>query len=418
MKKPEIFYGWWIVGAVFAIAAFSNGVVFYSFTAVLQPIVREFGWSYAQASLAASIRGFEGSFLGPLMGIMFDRFGPRRLIFGGGIFISAGLLLLSRTHSMVTFYIAFFLMSTGLGACAGFLLTTVLGNWFRRKMSIASGIALCGGSAGGLMIPLVTRLIDAAGWRTAMVVLSVGVGCIVLPLSLVVRHKPEQYGYLPDGDKQAVRTDKITAAPVPDPGPEFTIGQIIKSRAFWQISVGFMCHYVVVSAILAHIMPFLGTKDISRASSSFVASAIPLMSIPGRIGYGWLGDRVNKRQLAASGYLLIIVGFVLLLNITSLGSWILIPFIIFFGIGFGGPVPMALSLLLEAFGRNRFGTTVGTCMAILMMGSIIGPPTAGWVYDHYGSYQGAWLIFIGISILGMLLVLTVPKPKNVLPASV
>jgi predicted MFS family arabinose efflux permease len=79
MKKPGIFYGWWIVFAVFAISAYANGVVFYSFTAVLEPIVDEFGWSYARASLAASIRGFEASFLGPLMGLMSTVSAPAHL---------------------------------------------------------------------------------------------------------------------------------------------------------------------------------------------------------------------------------------------------------------------------------------------------------------------------------------------------
>jgi sugar phosphate permease len=412
MKKHRIFYGWWIVSAIFAIAGFANGVVFYSFTAVLEPIVKEFGWSYAKASFAASIRGFEASFLSPLLGILFDRFGPRRLIFIGGTFISAGLLLLSRTHSIVTFYFAFFLMATGMGACTGFLLTTVLGNWFRRHISIASGIALCGGSAGGLMIPLVTRLIDMTNWRTAILIMAIAAFCIILPLSLIVRHKPEQYGYLPDGDKKSEPVAAKVTAPPRNTGKGITIGQILANRAFWHISLAFMLHYLIVSAILTHIMPYLSTMGILRSSSSFVASSIPLISIAGRIGYGWLGDRVNKRRLASSGYILIIIALLLLIYIDRLGTWTLIPFIILFGIGFGGPVPMALSLLLEEFGRDRFSTIVGTCSAVLMFGSILGPPLAGWFYDHYHSYLWAWFIFIGVAIAGITSLLTIPKPRN------
>jgi sugar phosphate permease len=419
MKKPEIFYGWWIVFAVFAISAYANGVVFYSFTAVLEPIVKEFGWSYAKASFAASIRGFETSFLGPLMGLMFDRFGPRRLIFIGGSLIGLGLLLLSRTSSIVMFYIAFLIMSTGLGACAGFLLTTVVGNWFRRKMSIASGIALCGGAAGGLLVPLVTRLIDATDWRTAMVIMGISALCIILPLSLIVRHKPEQYGYLPDGDKMPERLTTVAAeaAPAHTPEPPIKIRQILSTRAFWHIALGFMCHYLVVSAILTHIMPYLSTMGISRSSSSFVASGIPLISILGRVTYGWMGDKLNKKALAVSGYILLIIAYLMIIYIDSLGTWVLVPFIIVFGIGFGGPVPMALSMLLEQFGRARFATVVGTSMAILMLGNIIGPPLAGWIYDHYSSYVGAWWIFSGVCVVGILLLMTIPKARNTAPTT-
>jgi sugar phosphate permease len=419
MKKPGIFYGWWIVFAVFAISAYANGVVFYSFTSVLEPIVNEFGWSYARASFAASIRGFESSFLGPLMGLMFDRFGPRKLIFGGGILIGAGLLLLSRTNSLATFYLAFFMMSTGVGACTGFLLSTVVGNWFRRNVSIASSIALCGGSAGGLLVPLVTILIDATDWRTAMMIMGGAAFCIILPLSLIVRHKPEQYGYLPDGDKMLEPpSPTAAAAPTQPAAGNIKIGQILKTRAFWHISMGFMCHYLVVSAILTHIMPYLGTMGIPRSSASFVASGIPLISIAGRISYGWLGDRVDKQRLASSGYVLMIIALVLMIYVDTLGTWILVPFLLLFGLGFGGPVPMALSMLLDVFGRNRLATVVGTAMAILMLGNIIGPPLAGWIYDHYGNYIGAWWIFIGVSIAGILLLLTIPKARNAAPTTI
>jgi hypothetical protein len=84
MKFRKIFYGWWIVAAVFFISAFANDVVFQSFTAVFEPIAAEFKWSYAKMSFAASRRGFETPFLGPLVGFLFDRYGPRSLPSGPG----------------------------------------------------------------------------------------------------------------------------------------------------------------------------------------------------------------------------------------------------------------------------------------------------------------------------------------------
>ncbi|MBN2063122.1 MAG: MFS transporter [Deltaproteobacteria bacterium] len=417
MKKPEIFYGWWIVFAVFFISAYANGVVFYSFTAILEPLVKEFGWSYARASFAASIRGFETSFLGPLIGVLFDRFGPRRLIFAGGTLIGLGLLLLSRTTAIATFYFAFFLMATGLGSCAAFMLTTVVGNWFRRNLSIASGIALCGGAAGGLLVPLVTRLIDLTGWRTAMVIIGLAAFCVILPLSLIVRHKPEQYGYLPDGDKAIKQPSPEWSTPPRNDESKIKIRLVLSNRSFWHISLGFLCHYLAVSVVLTHIMPYLSTIDISRTSSSLVASGIPLISILGRISYGWLGDRLDKKRLAVSGYILIIMALLLLIHINNLGRWILLPFLLLFGLGFGGPIPMAFSMLLEYFGRGKSGTVVGTCMAVLSMGNILGPPLAGWIFDYYGSYQVAWFTFLGVTVAGIISLLSLPRLGNNPPAA-
>jgi sugar phosphate permease len=413
MKKCKLFYGWWIVVAAFFISAYANGVVFYSFTAIFEPVVKDLGLSYTQVSFAASIRGFETSFLGPLVGFLFDRFGPRRLIFAGAVIIGIGLLLLSRTNSLGTFYFSFFLMAMGLSSCTGFILTSVVGNWFRKKATTVMGITLCGSAVGGLLVPLVTRLIDVLDWRMAMVVIGLVAWCILLPLSLLVRHKPEQYGYLPDGDEmiEPVSTETLTTPQK----TEMSTGmrQTLKSRVFWLISLGFLTHYLVISAVLTHIMPYLSSINVPRSSSSLAASGIPLASILGRLTFGWFGDRFDKRRVAAIGFILTALGLLLLNYIDTIGTWILVPFVIIFGVGFGGPVPLALSMLLGYFGRARSSSIVGLFMGVIVIGSIVGPPLAGWIFDNYGSYQIAWFAYVGITIVGMTMLIIAPPVNSV-----
>ncbi len=95
-RPPKVFYGWWIVGACVFILLYTSGVIHFGFTAVVEPIAEEFGWSYAQISLASSLRGLEMGLLAPLVGFLVDRWGPRRLVFGGSILVGLGLLVLSR----------------------------------------------------------------------------------------------------------------------------------------------------------------------------------------------------------------------------------------------------------------------------------------------------------------------------------
>jgi len=413
MKKRKLFYGWWIIVAVFFISAYANGVVFYSFTSVFEPIVKDFGWSYAQVSFAASIRGFETSFLGPLVGFLFDRFGPRRLIFAGAVIIGLGLLLLSRTNSIGTFYFSFFLMAMGLSSCTGFILTSVVGNWFRKKATTAMGIALCGSAVGGLLVPLVTRLIDVLDWRMAMVIIGLAAWGILLPLSLLVRHKPEQYGYLPDGDEMIEPTSTEIVSSPQNTDMNIGVRQTLKSRIFWLISLGFLTHYLVISSVLTHIMPYLSSINVPRSSSSLVASGIPLASILGRLSFGWFGDRFDKRRVAAIGFILTMLGLLLLNYIDAIGIWILVPFVIIFGVGFGGPVPLALSMLLGYFGRARSSTIVGLFMGVVVIGSIVGPPLAGWIFDNFGSYQFAWFAYVGIAIVGMIMLIIAPPVNGV-----
>jgi len=168
----KIFYGWWIVGASFLIALCVGGAVFYGFTAFFEPIANEMGWSYTQISLAASLRGLEMGLLSPFVGILADRWGPKRLIFGGVLITVAGLLLLSSTRSLIMFYGAFALLAIGVSACTVTVLLTAIANWFRRKMGIASGIAICGFGFSGLLIPVIVRLIAAYDWRIAVTILA------------------------------------------------------------------------------------------------------------------------------------------------------------------------------------------------------------------------------------------------------
>ena len=78
-----MFYGWWIVFACFLISFYVAGVTFYGFTAFIEPLVQEFGWSYAQVSFAASLRGMEMGILAPCVGFLVDRVGCRRLLVAG-----------------------------------------------------------------------------------------------------------------------------------------------------------------------------------------------------------------------------------------------------------------------------------------------------------------------------------------------
>ena len=178
----HIFYGWWIVVACFIIALYMSGSVFYGFTAVFKPIAEEFGWSYTSISIAASIRGLEAGLLAPVVGILVDRCGPRKVIFGGVLLIGMGLMLLSQVHSLIMFYFAFILMSLGVSSCGISVTAAVVAHWFHRRVGLATGITICGYGSSGLLVPVMVRLVDLYDWRTAIFIMGVGMLVIGLPL--------------------------------------------------------------------------------------------------------------------------------------------------------------------------------------------------------------------------------------------
>ena len=412
-----MFYGWWVVGASFLVALYVGGGVFYGFTAIFEPIACEMGWSYTHISLAASLRGLEMGLLAPVVGVLTDRWGPRRLMFGGAILGSLGLLLLGQTGSLGTFYAAFVLLAIGMSTCTMTVLMTAVANWFRLRIGIASGIAVCGFGFGGLMVPALVRLIETYDWRVAVTLLAAGMLLIPAPLAAVFRHKPEQYGYLPDGDTSESASpgdDGAVVSPVPD---QVNVGarQALKSATFWALALAFTCHVFLVTAVITHVMPYLSSIGVARSTSGVVATAIPLASIVGRLSFGWFGDRFNRKLTTAAGFGMMGLGLFCFGYTGTGGIWLLVPFLVLFGIGYGGLNVMRPSLIQEYFGRRSFGTVFGLVIGINMAGSIGGPTLAGWAFDTWGSYQVMWLVMSLLPAAALIAALTMSPVRRHTP---
>ena len=408
-KSPRIFYGWLIVGACYLIALYNAGVIGYGFTAIFDPLIEEFGWSYAQVSLATALRGVEVGLGAPLVGWFVDRYGSKPVMFFGAIIIGIGLILLGRINSLATFYLVYAFISVGTTTCGNIAILAAVAKWFRRKVSTAIGITICGFGSSGLIVPIVVRVVDAHGWRTAITIFGLGVFVITVPLTLLIRSRPEQYGYLPDGDTSIVTNEKENSDAANEADLGISARQALKSRVFWHIALVFSTQWMVASAVITHIMPYLSTLGISRTISGLAASAVPITSIFGRFGFGWLGDRVNKKRLTAIGFSLMSLG-ILFFGLAGGGKqWLLVPFLISFSIGFGGLNTMRGALPREYFGRRSFGTILGFIMEVGIIGSATGAPLAGLVFDNLGSYQPIWFAYSIIAIIALIGIVTMPK---------
>ena len=411
-KQSKIFYGWIIVGAAVVIVLYTGGIVHFGFTAVFEPIAAEFGWSYAQVSLAFSLRGFEMGLLAPLIGVLVDRLGPRKLILGGSLLICAGFLLLSRVNSLAMFYTAFVFIAFGMSTCSGTVLMTAVAHWFRKNAGLASGIVASGFGLGGLIVPVITWLIDIMQWRQAMIIVGLGMLVFVLPVGLLVRHKPEQYGYLPDGAVEHGPSEAETQPELLDEEVNVSAKQALKGRTFWHIAIASACHSFILGAIITHMMPYLSSVEITRGLSSLVALVLPVASISGRLSSGWMINRFGSRLIFSVSFLLIMTGVLLFSFVNSATLWILVPFVITLSIGWGWSVITRITLLRDYYGRASFGAILGSVSGVMMLGNMSGAPIAGWVFDTRGSYQSAWMSFALVAALGAVLVFTAPRLKG------
>jgi sugar phosphate permease len=277
---------------------------------------------------------------------------------------------------------------------------TVVAHWFKRKIGTALGVMTSGFGASGLMIPLVVMVIDACGWRTAVIAFGVGMWIIGIPLSLVVRDRPEPYGYQIDGDPLSSEDSENVAV---SRGEKKRFLDLLRIKELRCLNMAEAIRFMVVTAVIVHIMPYLSTVGWSRTSAGLVAAAIPLVSVVGRLFFGWLSDRFNKRLVMAWAFTSMGCGMLALPFLGTVSR--LFVFLVPFSMGIGGITVLRGAIVREYFGMDSFGTMIGIVMGFGAAGGIVGPTLAGFVFDLLGNYQVAWSWFSGCIFLAIFLVI-------------
>src|SRR3972149_2129722 len=400
MKKMS--YAWWIVIACGLIGFLKGGIVSYGFTALFEPLVHEFGWSYTEISFAKSLRGMEMSIFAPFVGFLIDRVGTRKLLLLGIITVGFGLTLLSITQSLVMFYLSFLFLAFGAGGVGGVVLTTTVASWFENNMGKALGVLTCLSAAGGLLIPLVVWLIDVYQWRTALVILGLGICITGIPLALSIREKK-------DRDKSEV-TLLNHALPSPEnvgTVTEMGFKEAIKHRVYFYLNFIEFIRHMITSAIVLHIMPYLSSVNVPKSAAVLVTVSFPIFNIAGRFGFGWFADVSDQRKTMI--LTLALMGLGLLGLCYARQTWTLLIFSFLFSMGWGGGVILTRTMQREYFGMNSFGKMLGIIMGLGSLGGVLGPTLAGWIFDTMRSYYIMWLIFFGLCLLSIGLILTM-KP--------
>jgi len=296
-----------------------------------------------------------------------------------------GLFLLSFTHSLAMFYAAILLLAFGAGGCTSVVTMTTVTNWFQKRLGIALGVMVSGFGASGVMIPMIVWLTDSFGWRTAMVFLGFGIWVLGVPVVAVVRNRPGDRGEKPE---PGAGGESSTGAPQ---SPEMSFGEVLRTRLFWFINIADVIRMIAVTAIVTHVMPYLESMGVPRATAGVIAAAVPLSSIIGRFGLGWLSDIIERRLAHAISFVLMALGTAAFCFMDR--PWAVVAFLIFFPSGLGGSMVVRSALLRQFFGRRSFGKVLGVTLGAASVGGIIGPTLAGWGYDVLGSYQVVWVVY-------------------------
>ena len=412
-EKHRIFYGWYIVAASVLTNTIFSAAYFQGFGVLILPIERAFGWDRWVISAAMSLRQLESGIVSPAVGFLLDRVSARKLIFWSAVVSGLGFIGLGFTVGITTFFLFFVIISLGAsGVSHAVTWPVIISRWFRRKRGLATGLAVTGPIFGSPLVILNTHIEAAYGWRVVLFSYGASVLLGVTLLSLLVRDRPEPYGLRPDGDPPDSRSPENPSAQSllrPDAG--LTFRAVLRTKEFWLFTSYLSGTFAINSAVQGHMIPYF-QQDIglSAAWAAVVMSMVFIISGIGRIGGGYLLDRVDYRFVLAIVAAMMGFGLLYLQVLGAKSVLETVPFALMFGVSFGCLVPMRGTVGSIMFGTRAIGKVLGLLQGGPIAAGVVGPMVMGMIFDLHGNYSAAIWGLIVISLFMVPLSLAMASP--------
>lgn len=401
MKHTKLFYGYIITGAGFLIWMVGWGTFTPAFSVFLKPLISEFGWSRAEASIAYSFSFIVFATLGIMIGWLTDKFGPRKVVVLFGSFLGICYLLMSRVNALWQFQLNFVIIG-GIGASSlNIPVMVTISRWFIKKRGLMIGIVQAGNGVGGFIFPLISGwLIINHGWRSAYGILGVITLVGIITGGYFLKRDPKEMNEFPDGE---IIYQNNAGGNI---NPSFKEIDIPFKRAFlrkqfWMIAGLYFAFGFCRTTFLAHIAAHVQDLGFSLKDGANILACITGASMFGRIGMGRISDKIGNRRSFMISFA--ITSFSLFLGLIATKLWLLYLFSLLFGFGWGNQAVLRVSLTSEVFGLTSLGLIMGILVFSESGAATFGSFFAGYIFDAFHSYSPVFLIGIGISVIGIIL---------------
>jgi MFS family permease len=411
----SFYYGWVIVGLAMLSMAYWFGLRT-TFSIFFVALIDQFHWSRADASAALSIAMVAYMVMAPIVGILVDRIGPRKVLLPGIVLTGLGLLLCTQIETLTQFYL-FYGVVAGIGIpCLSIApFTIILSHWFERKRGTANGLASVGmGMSSLLFVPLFQYLISLWGWRSAFFIFSLLVFAIPLPLNAIfLKHRPEEIGLLPDGDSVDNMPNEDPFHPTASSLKKQGLKDLMKTGRFWSVILFPSLIVFGIYIVIVHHVRYLVDLGVGKMWAASLFAAMGAISGGFRFFWGWLSDRVGREITYTLGGICFSLGILSLLLFQYIPSpFLLYLFAFFFGAGWGSTAPMFMSISGDLYKGKNFGLIYGMVEGNIGIGAAVGTWVGGFIFDQTQNYFWAFILAILISLISILLVWYIAPRKS------
>jgi MFS family permease len=424
-SRLPFYYGWLIVGIAFVTMAIAV-TARTAFSLLLPPLIAEFGWERGLVAGAFSFGFLISAILSPAVGRLMDSHGPRVVIGIGVCLTSMGLFM---AHAIDKPWQLYATLGVMVGSGANLMTYTAhslfLPNWFVRRRGLAISVAFSGAGVGAIvLLPWLQTIIGRDGWRASCSAMGVLVLIVIGPLTLLVRHRPEDIGLMPDGASRAIGPDEMRRPmKVVDPAwaaIEWTLARAIRTSRFWWIVLGYFCALFAWYAVQVHQTKYLIEVGFTPLLAAWSLGIVSVIAIPGQIGFGALSDRLGREWVWTTGCCGFAICYVALIALEQVPSHALL-YLMVFSQGFLGYAMTSVMgpIVVEIFEGPHYGSIFGTVTVALIGGGAAGPWVAGIIHDATGSYRLAFLLAIACCVVSVAAIwIAAPRKVRLVPGRI
>jgi predicted MFS family arabinose efflux permease len=389
--------GWGVVAAAFAgvMVSFSP-IVPYTFSLFLNPLHAAFGWKREAVGGTFAVAAITVALVSPAIGVLLDRFPPRRIILPSILIFAAALASLSTLGPNIKqFYFTFFLLGLFANGTAQFAYARTVLSWFHKRRGLALAVVLTGSGVGSILIPPLTQwTIQHHGWRSAYLMLG-GIALLGLPLTaLLVRNRPD-----------AVVLDDHSAI------PSTTVAAALRSGPFWILAFITMLSAFSENGLVTNLAAILTEHGVAAQTAAFALSVRGGAGIAGRLCIGFLIDRFSPQRIQTFVLLLSAVGALVLAFAHTFPAVMIGAAVL--GIGLGSETDVLPYLLAHYFGRKHFSVLYGLSWTAYAIGGGTGPIAIGHWYDRAGFYEPRFIVYLaGVAFAAVAMSLLLRRRQN------
>lgn len=389
--REELRTNWPVLLLAFSCLFFGFSAPAFALPFLFAEVIKEFGWTREQATLLASAKYLVGAVSALMVGRFLDITGVRSaLLVTIGL---GGLSLISFlwVPNLTAYYIVGAMMGLA-GPGAMVAVKVLVSRTFHESQGTATGVALLGTSLGSVLVPLaISAMIGAFGWRMAFAGLSIGIWVVAMPMLLF---------FFPKGARTPVAEPTI-AGVAPTARGWGEVIKLARGKTFWILGTALFIGAVVDQAFIQHQVLILNDLDMSRDTAALAVSAIGVVGIFFRILIGNLLDSTSNKGLSA---MYVLVSITSLVAFYLVNPFLLMSFVVLRAAGHAAILIDLNVLTKQTFGLRNFGTLVGVYTAMVSLGFALGPWIMGRLFEVYGNYNAAFVLFAILPLVGAVLV--------------